>query len=600
MCGAAELWGETGAGFGPGSHERFIAEVEAGQVEAYARVMEGYRAALAERPEDALLLVECVRFIEYFHYSEELYIEAAEADHTFFSEALEARFAEAPARILYALEQSWGENFDALEERYRRAVLSWSGEDRARFDFLVARRRDWDGKSFLALGPAEASFRRHPTVEAGLLLAELQAGRGEADACRETLGHEVFTGTGAWERSQMLNLYFVIEAVEEARALYAELRENPDYWTNSADAVRFFVLTGDLGAAREELYKVQLNDWNRLEETRRRLEFERQHGDYAAADAAYAVMREGGWETDPFMRRRAELWWQFGQLSLRASDLLGLFILGLCLVGLGLLPAGILMPVHYWGLWRERAGRGPALELGGPGLRALWIVLGVLFLGEFGFMWGFHPEELESFVTDEFVETEADITFGRALAQEAFSLGLLAMMGLFLWRQGRWGLLGSGHLGTRVGIGVGVGAIVGFKLLVAIVAVIWGALRQAGVMQGGAPFTIELMRALYEGGGPLLLVGSVAVLTPVVEELLFRGFMLGAFARYIPFFWANALQSLLFALAHEDWGLIPFYLAFGFAAGWITRAAGGLLPAIVFHALNNLIAAAFLMLGWNA
>jgi uncharacterized protein len=82
----------------------------------------------------------------------------------------------------------------------------------------------------------------------------------------------------------------------------------------------------------------------------------------------------------------------------------------------------------------------------------------------------------------------------------------------------------------------------------------------------------------------------VALLVPVIEELVFRGLLLGGLSRHLGFGWANALQAALFAVIHDDPRRLPFYFAMGLTTGWLTRKTKSLAPAIALHALNNLIA----------
>lgn len=98
------------------------------------------------------------------------------------------------------------------------------------------------------------------------------------------------------------------------------------------------------------------------------------------------------------------------------------------------------------------------------------------------------------------------------------------------------------------------------------------------------------------------LVTSV-IATPIIEEFVFRGFLLDTLRERLPFSLANLSQALLFGCIH-----LPFYYALGrfgdvpllignvlylvvfaFAAGYLARSTTSLYPAIVLHAVNNLL-----------
>jgi membrane protease YdiL (CAAX protease family) len=104
----------------------------------------------------------------------------------------------------------------------------------------------------------------------------------------------------------------------------------------------------------------------------------------------------------------------------------------------------------------------------------------------------------------------------------------------------------------------------------------------------------QAMQALAEGGretvGPAISLLLVALLVPIVEELVFRGLLLGGLSRHLSFGWANAVQSGVFALVHVDSPRLLGYFALALLAGWLVRRTGSLWPAMLLHALNNAVA----------
>jgi len=99
----------------------------------------------------------------------------------------------------------------------------------------------------------------------------------------------------------------------------------------------------------------------------------------------------------------------------------------------------------------------------------------------------------------------------------------------------------------------------------------------------------SLQAALVEG--PLLarvtLWIGVGVAAPVVEELVFRGFMWEALRRALPP-WATWLgTSVLFAAYHIDPAQALPLLFTALALGWVRWTTGSLWPCIGVHALNN-------------
>ncbi len=84
----------------------------------------------------------------------------------------------------------------------------------------------------------------------------------------------------------------------------------------------------------------------------------------------------------------------------------------------------------------------------------------------------------------------------------------------------------------------------------------------------------------------LLNIFVFAVLPALLEELVFRGYVLRAFRVYGDWF-AVSVSSLLFGLMHGNIMQIPFALIVGFALGWLYVATNNIWVPISVHFINN-------------
>ena len=89
--------------------------------------------------------------------------------------------------------------------------------------------------------------------------------------------------------------------------------------------------------------------------------------------------------------------------------------------------------------------------------------------------------------------------------------------------------------------------------------------------------------------GLLLSVALVVIVAPLVEEVVFRGVLQGAFTAR----WGRrvgiGLAAGLFALYHfTPWLFVPLF-ALGVACGWLAESRRSLLPAISLHGAYNVI-----------
>ena len=83
---------------------------------------------------------------------------------------------------------------------------------------------------------------------------------------------------------------------------------------------------------------------------------------------------------------------------------------------------------------------------------------------------------------------------------------------------------------------------------------------------------------------------SFAIVTPIAEELLFRGYILDSIKRMHGDWPAIIGSALLFALVHVNlFGMVPIIMA-GVIYGWLRIKTGSLLPSIACHMMWNLMA----------
>lgn len=83
----------------------------------------------------------------------------------------------------------------------------------------------------------------------------------------------------------------------------------------------------------------------------------------------------------------------------------------------------------------------------------------------------------------------------------------------------------------------------------------------------------------------------LAIITPVAEEILFRGVLQGRLrAAGIPFIITALIVGGLFALAHGQWNVAIDVFFMSLAASYLREKTGRLWPSIVVHVLKNTLA----------
>ena len=95
----------------------------------------------------------------------------------------------------------------------------------------------------------------------------------------------------------------------------------------------------------------------------------------------------------------------------------------------------------------------------------------------------------------------------------------------------------------------------------------------------------QLVMLMQTRGGYFVL----ALLAPVVEEMVFRGCALRDLLRWHPErrWLMIGLSALLFALSHINPAQMPHAFVIGLLLGWMYTRTGSIVPGIVFHWANN-------------
>ena len=84
---------------------------------------------------------------------------------------------------------------------------------------------------------------------------------------------------------------------------------------------------------------------------------------------------------------------------------------------------------------------------------------------------------------------------------------------------------------------------------------------------------------------------SIAIMAPLVEEMLFRGAIQGYMLRKgMKPLHAILIASAIFGIVHMNPIQIPFAFAIGMIFGWLYYRTGSVVPGIVGHFINNSIA----------
>lgn len=90
---------------------------------------------------------------------------------------------------------------------------------------------------------------------------------------------------------------------------------------------------------------------------------------------------------------------------------------------------------------------------------------------------------------------------------------------------------------------------------------------------------------------------STVVLAPVVEEIYFRGFIMPATTKRFGWLIGITVSAVLFAILHLQLNVIVYTFVFGIILAALYIKTKSIIPSIILHIMNNLIAFSILA-GW--
>lgn len=562
-------------------------EVEERVSQSYVHALADHDAAIAANPGNVALEIQRCQISDAFVYATEYYVEGAAEDASACYDSLLQRYPGVLAVEIAGLTELGGEEArSAAMQLHDSNLWTWNASQHAELhEFIVSQYyfdEEPDERARHCLEALQADRRANCRITA----AEYFIAEGQAEKAVAVLNSPLDPHFDSYYILQKVALLSELGAADEVRAQYQLI----DF--ESVDDYQYVELATQLAEvglkyeAMAALNQVGTDYWDAEQFARAKFAVSLAIGDYDAALMNYNLMRDLGIHTDPFLRTRFELASYDSGLSWQARDFLAIFpIIGVTLL-VALLAWVIPALVHYRGLARKTRAYAPGLLAGPWRLRHAWYALFCIAFGSALTLFIFEYDVLISeFIPNSFdVADWSQVDLVRLLIAESFIMPLL-LIPLLLGReqlQQFW----TRHWSIARCVGIAFAGAVLLRIAYLIPVYLWAKFGGAGQ----AMTTEETIGAMYAQHGPLATYLLVALLTPLVEEFIFRGVLLQGFAQHITFRWANILQALIFASLHDNLPALPLLFAFGLVAGILTRKAGGLLPAIVLHVFFNITA----------
>ena len=170
----------------------------------------------------------------------------------------------------------------------------------------------------------------------------------------------------------------------------------------------------------------------------------------------------------------------------------------------------------------------------------------------------------------------------------ATSAGLFMAASAMLWHLMYWGYFSFGKQPFRQVSG---------KVMLLSIMLVFAAMFAFNVLAQELGLPDELSEVIKQVSNNVLGCITIAVLAPILEEVLFRGAIQGYLMRKYNPTVGIVVAALVFGLIHMNPIQIFYAFCLGLVFGWMYYRTCSLMPVIIGHVLNNSLAVVTMIMG---
>jgi uncharacterized protein len=582
-------------------HRHNISQLTNAKDSLYENILKAYDVYITKQPEDVNAQLERCKFIENAYYdSYEDYnpnFEMAQA----CADSLLKKFPDNPEVLLYPAEFLYSDTMVAYLKNLE-VLIKVNDEVWQPYSWRVyeklANHYSFENNDERAIHYGELAIGNNDTLDLSLLLGQSYKNLSNKHSAIDILVSHLDSTDAAWELNKKGKLLLELGVSDKAIEAFSMASKINAVQEDAQALAQAMIDNGLYSEARAYLLKdyQSSTQWNSIKTLNALLNYDLRYGDADSARLNYERLTTEDFTADVFGVYRLRLLIKDPLIGWSLSDL-GRVLLLVVVLGLALIiPYLWVLPIHYYGQYQKSKGIEYGNILFHWRLRHFWIACSLwIICSALSAIFFYYPEILSYFNSDLYVEEAPLMSKQTANANLFFFTSVLIFSIAMLRSEDIAAFLRKiRHSLGDIGVGIGLAFVlrIGFVIYVMLLRSFGIDLQSDG---SGMASINEIIKAINHYYNPLLGFLFVVIFAPFYEEILFRGVFLSSCARNMKFLFANMLQSLVFALIHQEPKYFLFYFAFGLLAGHFTRKSESLITGTSMHMTNNLMAFVYIV-----
>lgn len=578
-------------------HVHHIALLGNAKDSLYEKILGQYDTYIRKHPGEAAVAIERCKFIQNAYYDNYEDYNPKDEEAEACARELLVQFPENPDVLLFSTEFLYGDTLlnylTGLEAKVDNHPDDWKDHSWQVYQKFAEHYRynaNYKDNDKEVIHYGELAQQKNDTLDLSLMLAQAHKNLSHRQEAIDLLVNSLDSTKDVWDLNQRGRLLLELGAPDEALKVFKLAERDSSDYEDHGSLAQALIDNGLPEEARVYLVKsYEKNTWN-MNALHALLEYDLKYAPGDTAAHTYERFVESNFMNDPLGMYRLKLFIKQPLAGWSVQDVLRLVFLALLFAIVLVLPYLWVLPIHYWGQWRRAQGKifqEPAFSWG---LRHYWTICSLWLAMDVATTLIFDYNGIISIVNDKIGAEEIDV-IGKQAANMmiffcigcfVFTLGLLKRRDFIQFAQS-W-KHSSKHIFMGLGLALALRFGLGLYLKIIHAFDIDILMEESGILS-----IADSIHAVNQFYSPVLGFLLVVIIVPFYEEILFRGVFLSACSRNMKFVFANMLQSLMFALAHQDFIYMPFYFAFGMVAGHYQRKTQALTVGISLHVFNNLL-----------